>query len=161
MKRLLGVLLCVEIGALGAYNAQPYVANNSDVVLVIVTVFTVFAGFLIAIITIIGDPIMIHEGSWRAAELGHEQMRSRLFSHILLFMLYLITIGVLFIGVIVDKAIDEPHSRIKEIIEWLYTFFAITSFLLTFALPVSLWSMQKQRYEAEIERRRSEAGIRA
>src|SRR5260221_8949379 len=98
MKRLLAILLCIEVGALGACTAQPYVGHNPDIVLIIVTVFTVFAGFLIAIITIIGDPIMVREGSWRVAEMGHERMRSRLFSHIVLFLLYLITIAVLFVG---------------------------------------------------------------
>jgi hypothetical protein len=32
-------------------------------------------------------------------------------------------------------------------------------FLLTFTLPLSLWNMQKARYEAEVEKRRRDAGI--
>jgi hypothetical protein len=157
MKKLFWLGVCAIIGAIGAYYAQPYASHNSDIVLIIVTVFSVFAGFLIAVITIIGDPIMIREGSWRVAEVGHDTMRSRLFSHIGLFILYLVTISALFIGVIIEKAC--PHSAVKVIVEWLYLFFGITSFLLTFALPASLWNMQKARYEAEIERRRSQSGI--
>ena len=159
MKRLAGLLFCVICGTVGAYYAQPYAGHNSDVVLIIVTVFTVFAGFLIAIVTIIGDPIMIHEGSWRTAEMGHNTMKTRLFSHILLFVLYLITIGILFVGVILNKAFDKSPSIARDIIEWIYLFLGITSFLLTFALPLSLWNMQKARYEAEVEKRRRDAGI--
>ena len=158
MKRILWALICTSIGVVGAYYGQPYTSHNADVVLIIVTVFSVFAGFLIAIITIIGDPIMIEEGSWRIAEGGHNAMRRRLFAHIALFILYLVTIAALFVGAILDKALDA-HSISKMIVEWVYLFLGITSFMMTFALPASLWSMQKARYEAEIERRRTQAGI--
>ena len=53
------IVLCVLGGALAAYFGQPSVHKNPDLILIVITVFTVFAGFLIAIITIIGDPIMI------------------------------------------------------------------------------------------------------
>jgi hypothetical protein len=158
MKRLLWLVFCCVAGAVGAYYAQPYTGHNSDAVLIIATVFSVFAGFLIAVITIIGDPVMIQEGSWRIAEVGHDTMRNRLFAHIVLFILYLFTIALLFVGVILEKALECPYT-IKSVVEWCYLFLGITSFLLTLALPVSLWNMQKARYEAEIERRRAQAGI--
>src|SRR5712691_1646967 len=104
MKRAFWLIVCVAMGATGAYYARPYAGHNSDVVLIIATVFSVFAGFLIAVITIIGDPIMIQEGSWRVAEIGHDSMRSRLFAHIVLLILYLITIATLFVGAILEKA---------------------------------------------------------
>jgi len=132
--------------------------QNADAVLIIITVFTVFAGFLIAIITIIGDPIMIPEGSWRLAEGGREKMSRRLILHIVLFVLYLITIGLLFVGAILEKAISEDNIW-KLWIERVYLFMAISSFLFTFALPASLLEMQKARYDAEIERRRRAVGI--
>jgi hypothetical protein len=75
MKRILGILICISIGGVSAYYVQPYIGNNTDVVLIVATVFSVFAGFLIATIAIIGDPIMIHEGSWRIAEAGRDDMR--------------------------------------------------------------------------------------
>jgi hypothetical protein len=146
------------MGAVGAYNAQPFVDHNSDIVLIVVTVFTVFAGFLIAIITLIGDPIMIREGSWRIAEGERDQMRRRLMSHIILFCLYLATIALLFLGAVLDKALSG-HSSVKNAVEFMYLFIGITSFLLTFGLPAALLRMQQTRYDAEIERRRRAAGI--
>lgn len=158
--RLLFILGCAIIGVAVAYYGQPYVNKNTDVILVIVNVFTVFAGFLIAIIAIIGDPIMIPEGSWRLAEGGREKMEQRLVSHIWLFVFYLVTIGLLFVGVILDKALSE-HDIWKVWIERLYLFFGVSSFLYTFALPKVLMDMQRTRYDAEIERRRRLAGIDA
>jgi hypothetical protein len=145
-------------GAATAYYVQPYMHHNQDAVLIVITVFTVFAGFLIAIITIIGDPIMIPEGSWRIAEGGRERMELRLICHIVLFVLYLTTIALLFAGVILDKASAE-HSDVKMWVERAYLFIGTTSFFLTFALPSALLEMQRARYDAETERRRRNVGI--
>ena len=159
MIRLLWILGCIAAGGVSACYAQPYVARNSDIVLIIVTVYSVFAGFLVAVITIIGDPIMIREGSWRIAELGRDSMQRRLIWHIVLFTLYLFTIGLLFVGVVLEKALDDDHGHLKAIVETSYLFFGITSFLLTFALSAGLLRIQQARYDAEIERRRQKAKI--
>lgn len=159
MKRAIFILLCFGLAGLGAFYAQPFMHGNPDAVLIIVTVFTVFAGFLIAIITIIGDPVMIPEGSWRIAEGGRDRMVQRLFWHIALFVLYLLTIALLFIGAILDKAVGE-HETLKIWIERAYLFVGIASFLFTFALPAALLEMQRARFDAETDRRRRAAGIR-
>jgi phosphatidylglycerophosphate synthase len=156
--RLFFLLGCAAIGAVAAYYGQPFVHRNGDIILIIVTVFSVFAGFLIAIIAIVGDPAMIPEGSWRVAEGGRDKMEQRLVSHIWLFVLYLITIALLFVGVILEKALTN-HDVWKVWIERAYLFFGISSFLYTFALPKVLMDMQRARYDAEIERRRRLAGI--
>ncbi|QAY95907.1 hypothetical protein CWB41_09355 [Methylovirgula ligni] len=159
MKRLGFIFLCAIVGAVSSYYAQPFVDQNSDVILIIITVFTVFAGFLIAIITIIGDPGLIPSGSWRIAEGRRNQMYQRLSWHVVLFTLYLLTIALLFVSVILEKALCE-HQFWRLWIERAYLFVGITSFLFTFALPSALMEMQQARYDAEIERRRSEVGIR-
>jgi hypothetical protein len=153
------LFIIVSAGCAGAaaYYAQPYV-HDSDVVLVLVTVFTVFAGFLIAIITILGDPALIPDGSWRVVELRRGNIEKRLHTHVYLFMLYLITIGLLFSGLILHKALEEG-SCVNLWIERSYLFFGVFSFLLSFGLPISLMKLQKARVDAETERRRRAAGI--
>ncbi|MGB8900469.1 MAG: hypothetical protein WCC90_15085 [Methylocella sp.] len=154
--KVMFIIACAVIAAAAAYYAQPYV-HDSDVVLIIVTVFTVFAGFLIAIITILGDPSMIPEGSWRVVEIRRVNIEKRLHTHVMLFMLYLITIGLLFVGVVLHKTFSD-ECKIKTI-EMLYLFFGVFSFLLSFGLPISLMKLQKARVDAETERRRRIAGI--
>ncbi|MBN8958342.1 MAG: hypothetical protein J0H17_17530 [Rhizobiales bacterium] len=156
--RAIFIIGCALVGALAAYFGQPSVHKNPDLILIIITVFTVFAGFLIAIITIIGDPIMIPHGSWRIAEVRRDVMMSRLSWHVGLLICYLLTIGLLFTGVVLEKALDE-HSLWRLWVERSYLFVGVTSFLFTFALPSALVQMQSARYDAEIERRRREAGI--
>jgi hypothetical protein len=124
--------------------------------MIVITVITVFAGFLIAISAIIGDPAMIPSGSWRIAEGGRNRMEQQLVRHTALFIFYLITIGLLFVGVILDRAVTGD-SEWKVWIVRAYLFCGVTSFLLTFALPFSLFRMQRERYDTETERRRAEA----
>jgi hypothetical protein len=152
------ILSCFIAGGVSAYYAQPYARHNSDLVLIIVTVFAVFAGFLIAIIAIIGDPLMIPDGSWRVAEGGRQRMEQRLTSHVTLFFLYLLTIAVLFVGVVLDKA-PTDESVWKMWIDRIYIFLGVSSFLLTFALPVAMFELNKTRYEIETDRRRRAVGL--
>jgi hypothetical protein len=156
--RLIFILFSAVLAAVAAWYGQPYVHHNSDFVVIVVTVFTVFAGFLIAIITILGDPSMIPDGSWRIAEARRENIEKRLITHSYLFILYLITIGFLFAGVLVQSALAE-HDVVRIWIERVYLFFGVFSFVLSFGLPISLMRLQRTRVDAEIERRRQLEGI--
>ncbi len=158
MRQLLFASGCMIVGGFAAYYVQPHVQKNADLILIFVTVFTVFAGFLIAIIALIGDPVLIPHGSWRVAELGRDRMDGLLFWHTALFALYLLTVALLFVGVVLERALDE-HNLWRIWIERSYLFFGVTSFLLTFALPRALMDLQRARYDAETERRRRVAKI--
>lgn len=151
------ILLSLAAAALVACYGQPYIRTNSEAVTVIITVITVFAGFLIAIIAVIGDPALIPTGSWRVAENRREVMESKLYWHFWLFVLYLITIALLFVGVLV-----KAETSLDWLITWIeraFLFVGVFSFLLSFALPWSVVDLQRGRIEAEIERRRRDAGI--
>jgi hypothetical protein len=103
---------------------------------------------------------MIPDGSWRIAESRRDNIERRLRTHVWLFVTYLLTIGLLFAGVLVQGAFDEHHF-VRVWIERLYLFFGVFSFLLSFALPISLMTLQRARVDAEIERRRARDGIGA
>jgi hypothetical protein len=151
------ISICAIGAAAGSYFGQPYMRDNADATLVIITVLTVFAGFLVAIITILGDPSMVPDGSWRAAEVRRDSVEARLIAHTWLFVLYLLAIGFLFIGVLVVKSGDA--NAVKMWFERVYLFLGIFAFLLTFALPWMLLKLQMSRFEAEIDRRRKAVGI--
>jgi len=158
--RALFIFSCFVGGGLVAYYGQPLAHDNGDSILIIITVMTVFAGFLVAIITILGDPGLIPSGSWRVAELRRNNIEARLITHIWLFVLYLIAIGFLFTGALLNKAHEDVVSMAWKIwIERLYLFFGVSAFFLTFGLPFALLKFQLNRIDSEIERRRREAGI--
>ena len=159
--RAIFIFLCFVAGGVAAYFGQPYVRDNTDATLIIITVLTVFAGFLVAIITILGDPSMIPDGGWRAAEVRRESVEARLITHIWLFVIYLIAIGLLFASAILVKTSDKVVSEaIKIWIERAYLFAGVSAFLLTFGLPKMLLRIQLGRLEAEITRRRRNEGIK-
>ncbi len=160
--RAIFIIGCFAIGAAAAFYCQPYVKDNSDAVLIVTTVFTVFAGFLVAIITILGDPSLVPSGSWRLVESRRESIEHRIIWHIYLFGLYLVTIGLIFVSSIIKKAPNEIVSMDWKVwIDRAYLFFGVGSFLLSFALPFALHKLQMDRLDREIERRRREAGIQS
>ncbi len=156
--RAVFIISCAVVALITAPFVQPFVHHNADLILIIITVFTVFAGFLVGVITILGDPSLLPEGSWRVAELRRDSVERRLITHAWLFILYLLTIGFLFVGVILQAALDD-HNLVKIWIERIYLFFGVFSFLLTFGLPFALIRLQRARVDAEIERRRVRDGI--
>jgi len=159
--RAVFIIVCLLVSAVAAYYAQPLAHENPDAFTVIITVMTVFAGFLVAIITILGDPSMMPTGSWRITEMHRDTIEARITTHIWLFVFYLIAIGLLFVGILLNKEPDSVIPLICKIwIERLYLFFGISSFLFTFALPKSLLKFQLARFDAETEKRRKQAGIK-
>lgn len=156
--RLLFIVICALIAAAAAYFCQPFMNGNAEAITIVITIFTVFAGFLIAIIAVLGDPALIPQGSWRIAEGRRNSIETKLFWHFWLFVLYLLTIGLLFVGALLKNT--ETLIAFRTWIERAYLFFGVFSFFLTFALPWSVMQMQKDRIDAEIERRRAESGIK-
>lgn len=140
----------------GAYWGQPLIHGNDNAVNIIVTVFSVLAGFLVAIITIIGDPSSLPSGGWQRARLGSEVLYNRLTRHRLLFIMYLITLLFIFIASLVKGKIEV----LDILVERIFLFFAISAFTLSFQLPTSLMNLHKERIEHEIESRREMEGIK-
>ncbi|MDE2164504.1 MAG: hypothetical protein KGJ53_15185, partial [Alphaproteobacteria bacterium] len=119
-----------------------------------------FAGFLVAIITVLGDPALIPGVSWRTTENRRSDIEARLIRHTYLFVFYLIAIALLFIGAIMKNAPDTTVTLIAKL--WItraYLFFGFASFLATFGLPGSLLKLQLARYDAGIDQQRQDAGI--
>lgn len=152
---LIGCALVVAWVA--AYYGQQFVMGSSDAILILVTVITVFAGFLVAIITVLGDPALLPAGSWRIVENRRASIEADLIRHTWLFVFYLFSIGFLFVGAVAKGApLPDP---VKIWLTRAYLFFGISSFLFTFGLAASLLKYQMARYDAEEERRRREVGI--
>lgn len=154
------ILGCLFGSWVTAYYAEPFVSGNANAVLILVTVFTVFAGFLVAIVAVIGDPALIPPGTWREASSRRENIESGLIVHMWLFVFYLIAIGLIFIGVVVREI--PPHvvpNGVKIWINRAYLFFCVSSFIFTFGLAKSLFKLQLDRIDAEITKRRRAANI--
>lgn len=148
--------VCITLwSVLASYYGQPLTHGNQEAINVIVTVFSILAGFLIAVITLVGDPKSLPSGSWQVARLGSELTYNRLIRHKWLFKAYLITLFLIFISIVVRNRL--PSAQV--VIEYIYMFFASVSCFLSFKLPAALMELQQERIEHEIEERRKNEGI--
>ncbi|HIP80223.1 MAG TPA: hypothetical protein EYH07_17420 [Kiloniellaceae bacterium] len=135
----------VVAGLVVSIYGHKLIDENGDATSVIVTVFSILAGFLIAVMTLLGDQSVL-PGSWRIAEAQRKNIRAKLIRQKWLFYLYLLTLLVIFIA-----ALTRDHW--PEVTDWLeraYFGLATTAFLLSFRLPATLMDVQMDRVEAVI-----------
>lgn len=154
IKVRIGILASI-LALLVSYYCQPFIHNNTQAISLMVTVFSVLAGFLVAIIAVTGDPALLPPGSWRAAEMEREKTKKRLIRHKWLFTLYLTTLGLLFISLLLQK--ECPQATIW--FERVYLFFGVLAFSISLQLPATLIKMQQEKIDLVIEHRRKEANI--
>lgn len=133
------------------------VHDNEQAVNVIVTVFSVLAGFLVAIIAIVGDPVLLPPGTWRAAEIERQKLDDRIVRHKWLFITYLLTLGLIFAALVLSKNIPDATVWLER----LFLFFGTFSFVLSLQLPSVLMKVQRERIDAVIEHRRMLDGVRS
>jgi len=136
----------VVSGAVG-YLFQPMVAHNTNAVNTVVTIFSILAGFLIAVITLIAEPTLKQAKNWQELQLMKKTVQRKLFRQKLLFFLYLITLGVALGTFLVPDAQAELRRWLETVFLGLATFV----FLASFDLPGSLMKIQMERYEAEMD----------
>ena len=141
--------LCVAlaVSAFVGLKFQPMVSNNPDAVNTVVTIFSILAGFLIAVITFIAEPTLQAAKDWQELQRMKETVRKKLFRQKILFFLYLATLGT-------ALAMYLTPATSIELLKWLQVCFlslATFVFLASFSLPGSLMKIQMERYEAALE----------
>ncbi|WP_319772806.1 hypothetical protein [Breoghania sp.] len=146
-KRITKIVILLFISCFVGYRFHPTVQNNPNAVNTIVTVFSILAGFLIAVITFVTEPILKQAKDWSELSLMKETVRRKLFRHQILFFLYLLTLGI-------ALAMYLTPPGMTQVLKWLETVFlglATFVFLASFSLPGSLMKIQMERYEAALE----------
>lgn len=155
-SNLLKIFVLVIASAAIAYYGQPFINKNDAAVNVLVTIFSVMAGFLVAILAIVGDPLLLPEGSWRLAELTRKKIQYRLIRHKMLFELYLWSLAFILLALLFRNI----NLVLTIWLERIFLFFSTMAFIVSFRLPKVLMEAQSQRIEAIIEQRRAESGIK-
>jgi peptidoglycan/LPS O-acetylase OafA/YrhL len=137
------VIVSVAVG----YFFQPMVANNTDAVNTVVTIFSILAGFLIAVITLIAEPTLKQAKNWQELQLMKQTVERKLFRQKLLFFLYLITLG----AALGTFLVPDAQTELRWWLETVFLSLATFVFLASFELPGSLMKIQMERYEAEMD----------
>lgn len=128
---------------------QPLIHANENAANVIVTVFSILAGFLIAIMSLLGDQSVL-PGSWKMASVQRQVIRNKLIRQKWLFYVYLTTLLLIFTASLICT--EYPVTTIW--LEHIYLGLAVFAFLLSFRLPATLMEVQTDRVDAVVGARR-------
>lgn len=119
-------------------------------------IFSILAASLFAVISIIGDPSMLLPGGARSAWVSAKDIQREIQQFNLLFILYLIVLGLLVVCAVVKDNKEEKFFWLFHLL----TFFSCFGFLVSLAIPFSLAGIQRRRLEQEIQSRRRDNGGR-
>lgn len=154
--RLAFFVVAFGFGVLGFLYAPSLIHNNDSAVNIIVTVFSILAGFLIAIMTIIGDPGGFLGRSWRANEIGRKNILNRLKRQKWMFYLYLMTLGL----ILAASLLGNQFPNVASLLERIYLALALAAFVLSLRLPSALMDIQMKRHDEETKLKREKIGLK-
>lgn len=122
------------------------ISNDPQLLGVIAAIFAILSGVLIAIISILGDPSMIMDKSWRLNYLTANETQRKLHRKIDVFVLYIALLA----GVFWFALVDDKASSIYWWLQRAVFFLTVASFFASLSLPFSLIDIQKKRLQSAI-----------
>ncbi len=150
VKQIVIVSLWGLISAVASYWGWPFI--NGDFIGYVVTAFSILAGFVLAALTLLGEPGLLTPGTWREAQFDLERIKSSLGRYQRLFLLY---ISVLLVGGLHFFTPAMP-CYFSKAIKVSFAFLSVFSLGCSLALPSSLIQLQLARLRDEIKRREQE-----
>lgn len=126
--------------------------NDAGVLGIIATIFSILSGVLIAVISILGDPSMIMDQSWRHSYVKASEVQRKLHRNTDIFVLYVTLLGCLLIFALMK--VDDP---LYWFVQRASFFLTVLGFFASLALPYALTAIQKQRLEAAVDAARKSA----
>lgn len=156
MKKVATFIASILVGGLVAWKAQPLVSGNNEAVNIIVTTFSILAGFLVTIMTVVASPTSFSGRSWRYFSGRREVVRVKLVRHKFLFMAYLLTLALIFAASLV------PETNVLTIcwIQRVYLFLGTVAFIMSMKLPGALMKIQLEHHDELVTHHRDKAGIK-
>ena len=146
------VVFCVSltVSIILSICLYPCISQNSKITELFITLFSILAGVLVAVITVAGDPASFYPGTWRIAYYQKEEIYKRLVRQAVLFYAYLLTLGLIFISYIVENAMPCMTKPITIG----YSCIGFMAFIYSWSLPKSLIRIQTEKLDAMIENRK-------
>lgn len=152
IKRLRGFIINAAIALLISYSLPSTAIKSTELSNTLITIFSVFAGFMIALMAVTSH---FHESkNWKEIAVSREVIEARLFRQQLLFYGYLSTLALIVAAIILEYYSLWGYSDIiSEYVRRIYIFIGMLSLLLSFSLPASL----RKAHEKSVTERMKEA----
>jgi hypothetical protein len=151
----LSLLVIAALVGFAAYRfGGPLIVGNEKAMDVIVTLFSILAGFIIAIMSLLNTDAL-RPGGWKSVQSDTELVRRRLDRQQQLFWLYLATLTFILVSRLVPKSLVDLSNELQRV-----SFgFAAAALILSYALPVVLRGVQVARLEASVTKEKKKASI--
>lgn len=131
------------VAGAAAYYGRDWIIGNKEAVNLIATIFSVLAGFLIAVMALVADDRMIATKTARARYMQSQVIRTKLTRHKLLFQLYLV---VMLLAFAVTLKLGLP-AKIGDAMHCVMLGLATFAFLISFSLPSQITSEYLRKLE--------------
>lgn len=146
-SRIVYGVVSALIGAAAGYFGRDWIVGNQEAVNLIATIFSVLAGFLVAVMALVADERMVQSRGSRYRYLETKNIRSKLTRHKLLFQLYLVVMLLAFAATL---KLGLP-SCVSDVLYCAMLGLAVFAFLVSFGLPSQI-TAEYMRKLAEIEK---------
>jgi len=147
-------VLIVCLSALLAWQGQPLVHGNEKAIDLIINVFAVLAGFLIAVMTVFSDMRFDEGANWRQLQIREGLQDRRYGRHSLLFYNYMAVLICVFIVVLLRHKSEYENGIILLCFEYMYLFLACVSIFYSLLLPSKLIQIRKEAFEQLMRRKK-------
>ena len=151
--RVVFILTGLVLGVLVLVFGTKVTTGNSEALWILVTVFSILAGIMIAVVTAIGNPEDLYKGSWRIASLHRRQKLNLLTRYTLLFYVYLVVVSLAFISTLLGKIVS--HSELIQFVERATISLGVAALFWSFGLPIAILRTQKDKLDEEVEKRKT------
>ncbi|MGP6462779.1 hypothetical protein [Pseudomonas parakoreensis] len=150
-RRIFFFLGAVFISACCGWYGQPLVHDNNDARSMITDVFSILAGFLMTVLTLLIEPKPTAK-IWREAASKKTTFVNRIIRYKWLFMLYLNVLGLVFAANLLTK--DANFANTLLWVERIYLSLATLAFIISLTLPNQLMQLQVGRYNEMINEKK-------
>lgn len=142
-KKLIKLGALLIFAALSAYFLRPWFSESKDASAIIVGIFSLLSGFLLAVMAVVANDKTVRGKNWREQTYHLQQISIELLRHQITFYIYLITLALAFVNSLSAKWCPIAQSSIEHSL----LFFAIIGVALSFRLPAVL----KKRHEIALK----------
>lgn len=144
------ILCAATVSSLVAFKFPSALMSSTTALEAIIAVFSILAGVLVAVISIVGDPSMLLQGNWRLAFEDAKDVQKKISNYANLIAIYIVDLLLVIVAIVLNDMKVGGFTWFYGAVTWLSVF----GFLLSIPLPYSLMAIQSERMDAEIERRK-------
>ncbi|WKD29549.1 hypothetical protein NDQ72_06290 [Halomonas sp. KG2] len=156
-KKVVKLLTLLLLAGVSAYFLQPWYAESDRASIIIVSVFSMLSGFLLAVMAVVANDKSLRGRNWREKTYYLQSISDELFRHQITFYVYLLTLVAVFAASVSGTWCSDTQKGAQ----YALLFFATIGIVLSFRLPAELKkrheTMLKNHVENEREKERKEA----